>query len=50
MSSSLDCLSLHFLSGKIEMIMQSKAIFLIWSIQTTFFEPEAGSQEVHICK
>lgn len=44
------CLFLHFLSRKIEMTKQSKAILLIWSIHNTLFEPEAGSQEVHTCQ
>lgn len=39
------CLSLHFLSRKIETTKQSKAIFLIWSIHDALFEP--GGQEVH---
>lgn len=43
------CLSLHFFSGKIEMTKQSRVIFLVWSIQTTYFELEVGSQEVLIC-
>lgn len=45
-----DCVFLHFLNGKIEMTKQSQAIFLIWSIDNTLFEPEAGSQEVHTCQ